>query len=118
MRPETAAALFDMFRATERILEATRERSFQEFADDWFFQSAIERQFEVLGEALVRVRELERPVFDVIPDAARIVGLRNIIAHGYDQVDPSVLWSVADEHLAPLRSALTVLLEKAERLDL
>jgi uncharacterized protein with HEPN domain len=113
MRPETAAALFDMNRAVERITEATTAKTLEDFQGDWFFQSAIERQFEILGEALVRVRELEMPVFDRIRDAPKMVGLRNIIIHGYDAVDPRVLWAIVEERLPELRRLLTELLRVA-----
>lgn len=113
MRPETAAALYDMSVAAARIAEATTGKSFEEYQADWFFQSAIERQFEILGEALVRVRDLERGVFDSIPDAAKIVGLRNIIIHGYDAIDAKVLWSVVQDRLDDLLKLLNSLLAEA-----
>ena len=115
MRPESAAAIYSMDLAAERIMVATAGRNLQEFAEDWYFQSAVERQFEVLGEAMVRVRTLERAVFDRIPDAPKVVGLRNIIIHGYDSVDPEVLWSVAVERLEGLRAVLAELLDEARR---
>ena len=43
MRPETAAALYDMSRAAERIVEATAGKTFAEYEGDWYFQSAVER---------------------------------------------------------------------------
>jgi uncharacterized protein with HEPN domain len=49
MRPETAAALFDMHRATERIVQATTGKTLQDYEGDWLLQSAVERQFEILG---------------------------------------------------------------------
>lgn len=115
MRPETAAALFDMERAAKRIVEATEGKTYVDYQADWYFQSAVERQFEVLGEALVRLRDLERPVFERIPDAPKIVGLRNVIIHGYDTVDPAILWSIVDEKLIDLRVALGELLDEANR---
>ncbi len=115
MRPETAAALYDMSMAAERIAEATRGKTFPEYESDWYFQSAVERQFEILGEALVRVRDLERPIYYRIPDAEKIVGLRNIIIHGYDAVDASILWAIVEERLADLRNILASLLDEAKR---
>jgi uncharacterized protein with HEPN domain len=115
MRPETAASLFDMKRAAERVAEATSGRTFDEFQSDWFFQSAVERQFEILGEALVRVRDLETPVFDRIPDAPKMIGLRNILIHGYDAVNPRVLWVIVEQRLPELLEVLKGLLEDASR---
>lgn len=113
MRPETAAALYDMSQASGRIAEATQGKNLEQYQGDWLLQSAVERQFGILGEALVRVRDLEGPVFERVPDRSKIVGLRNIIIHGYDAVDPVVLWSIVEERLPELRKLLAELLEEA-----
>lgn len=104
-----------MDRAADRIAEAAAGKTFSDYVADWYFQSAVERQFEVLGEALVRIRDLEPAIYDRIPDAPKIVGLRNVIIHGYDTIDPAILWAVVNERLADLRVALESLLGEAER---
>lgn len=115
MRPETASALFDMDLAAGRIAEAIRGKSFEQYGADWLLQSAIERQFEILGEALVRIRQYEKPVFDQIPDALKIVALRNIIIHGYDAVDSVILWDLAQEKVPALINILAGMLAEARR---
>lgn len=70
---------------------------------------------EILGEALARIRDLERPIFEQIPEAARVVALRKIIIHGYDAVDPKVLWAIVEDRLPELRALLSRLLEEARR---
>ena len=79
----------------------------------WILVSAIERQFGIIGEALVRIPEADRAVFDRVPDAAKIVGLRNLIGHGYDAIDPKVLWAIVEERLKPLIDVLDGLLGSA-----
>lgn len=115
MRPETAAALYDMSQAADRIVEATHGKAFDDYRGDWYFQSAVERQFEILGEALARIRDLDRPIFEQIPEAAKVVALRNIIIHGYDAIDPRVLWAIVEQRLPELRRPLSRLLEEAHR---
>jgi len=115
MRPETAAALYDMSQAADRIVEATEGKTFDDYQCDWYFQSAVERQFEILGEALARIRDLERPIFEQIPEAAKVIALRNIIIHGYDAIDPRVLWAIVEQKLSELRAPLGRLLEEARR---
>ena len=115
MRPETAAALYDMSQAADRIVEATNGKAVDDYRGDWYFQSAVERQFEILGEALARIRDLERPIFEQVPEAAKVVALRNIIIHGYDAVDPKVLWAIVEDRLPELRALLSRLLEEARR---
>ena len=74
-----------------------------ELLADRAFQLVIEREFEILGEALYRVRNIAPEVFDRIPSGHRIIGMRNILAHGYDRVDYSVLWAAATQELDALR---------------
>ena len=99
MLPETAAAVYDMCQAARRIAQAADGHKYRSFVENWILVSAVERQFGIIGEALVRVRERDREVFDKIPDASKIVGLRNLIVHGYDAIDPEVLWSIIEDRL-------------------
>ena len=111
MQRDVIAALHDMREAADRIAEASLGHDYQSFVESWILVSAVERQFGIIGEALVRVRERDRDLFDAIPDATKIVGLRNLIIHGYDAIDPEILWSIIEDRLDGLRSLLTRLLE-------
>ena len=58
---------------------------------------------EIIGEVLNRlIRIDEEKLEEVIPEYRSIVGLRNIIAHGYDVVDPMVVWDVVINHIPVL----------------
>lgn len=73
-------------------------------------RSAVERQFEIIGEALNHA-ELEQPeLTTLIPDLRRIVGLRNRIIHGYDSVDDQLLWQTVQAHVPSLAQQLEQLL--------
>ncbi|MCZ7580720.1 MAG: DUF86 domain-containing protein [Fimbriimonadaceae bacterium] len=100
------------------MAEAIYGVTWEGFRSHWIIQSAVERQFEILGEALVRVREFERPIYERIPDAAKIIGLRNIIIHGYDSVDPAILWAIVEDRLGELRALLEALLEEARKQEI
>lgn len=63
----------------------------------------LEREFEILGEALYRLRNIDPDSFESIPSGHRIIGMRNILAHGYDRVDYQVLWDAATKELGTLR---------------
>ncbi len=115
MRPESAAALYDMSVAAERIEEATIGLEFGMYESTWIVQSAVERQLGILGEALVRIRDLEPPLFRRFPEAEKVVGLRNLIIHGYDAIDPKVIWAIVQERLPAMRELLRELMAEAER---
>ncbi len=65
-------------------------------------QLIAEREFEIIGEALSRLRRDFPDEASTIPQLHRIIGLRNIIAHGYDVVDHLILWDMIENHLASL----------------
>ena len=50
-------------------------------------RAAVERQFEIIGEALARLRKLDPEVCSAVTDAGRIIAFRNILIHGYADVD-------------------------------
>lgn len=73
-------------------------------------QSAVERQLEILGEALNRLRRTDAQTASEVPDLDRIIGMRNIIAHEYGIVDHAIVWAVVDVRLSPLAARLAMLL--------
>ena len=59
-------------------------------------QLAIEREFEIIGEALHRLSRIEEPTLsEKIPEYHKIIDFRNIIAHGYDIIDEAAIWDFA-----------------------
>ncbi|WP_289500116.1 HepT-like ribonuclease domain-containing protein [Gloeocapsopsis sp. IPPAS B-1203] len=85
-----AAALWDMISAVRRIQEFTANLSFENYQESLLIQSAVERQLEILGEAAGRVSEAFRCTHSEI-DWRRIVGLRNILIHRYDEIQQDIL---------------------------
>lgn len=95
MRPDTASCIADARLACERILEATSDLDPEAYVDDWRIQSIVERLFTVVGEALVRVRDLEGPIYLRLPDAHRIIAFRNFLVHACDTIDPARVFKIA-----------------------
>lgn len=77
-------------------------RSYADYERDRQFRRAVEREFEVIGEALARLSRADPVTAERITQLARIVGFRNRIAHGYDTVDNALVWGVIEEHLPRL----------------
>lgn len=103
------ASIWDMVQAIRYIQSFTTNFSFEEYLDDIRTRSAVERQFEILGEAAGRVSEEFRQANSAI-NWQRIVGLRNIVIHRYDAVDQDILWTIINSELAPLLTQLEPLL--------
>jgi uncharacterized protein with HEPN domain len=76
-------------------------------------RSAVERQFEIVGEALAQLRKVDAETAATIPELPRIVAFRNILIHGYATVDDRIVWGVVEGSLPALRAALKKLLGDA-----
>jgi uncharacterized protein with HEPN domain len=62
----------------------------------------VEREFEIIGEALNRLSQVEPELAARVTELPRIVGFRNRIIHGYDTVDDATVWGVIKAHLPRL----------------
>jgi len=75
--------------------------SLQEYENDKLIRRAVERELEIIGEALNRILKIDSNI--KIPNARKIVSLRNKIIHGYDEVDNVIIYTVATKHLDILK---------------
>jgi uncharacterized protein with HEPN domain len=74
-------------------------------------QSAVERQFEVIGEALKQLSKVAPDIASKIPDCGQIIAFRNILIHGYTVLDKAIVWKVVHQHLPALEEAAQHLLD-------
>lgn len=103
------ASVWDMVQAIRYIQSFTATLSFADYRNDIRTISAVERQFEILGEATRRISEEFRQAYPAI-NWQRIVGLRNIVIHRYDEVDQDILWAIIHSELESLLTQLEILL--------
>jgi uncharacterized protein with HEPN domain len=102
MRPESAALLWDVRAAAERIGTFVSGLTEASYREDELRKSAVERQLEVLGEALKNLRSADPDTAATIPDVSRIIGMRNVLAHAYAVVDDRVVWEAATARVPAL----------------
>lgn len=76
------------------------------FFDDRRTQAAVEREFEIIGEAMTRLRRKFPEVAAQVPELREVIDFRNLLSHGYDSVDLRVVWSLAQHELPAFVSAL------------
>lgn len=110
MLPKSKAHLWDAHQACLAALSFVDGVDANEFHASLLIQSAVERQLEILGEALARLRRTDPDTANDVPEVDRIIGMRNIIAHEYGVVDHAIVWSVVDSRLVPLSERLGDLL--------
>jgi uncharacterized protein with HEPN domain len=87
MKPTLKKRLLDALAACRAIQGFITDRAFADYERNLMLRSAVERQFEIIGEALNQAEMEDSELAAAIPDLRRIVGLRNRIIHGYDSVD-------------------------------
>jgi len=96
-----AAYLWDMLETARRLQRFAERNDQQDFGEGTMPRLALERLFEILGVAAMRVSEEVRAAHPAIP-WQRIVGLRNVIAHEYDEIIFDRLWEVLTQDVPQL----------------
>ena len=106
--------LHEIVAAADELLAAISGKSYQDFVNDKVLRRAVERNFEIIGEATRRAVEGDERVRDAIPEAHTIIALRNILAHGYWTVRTEELWSIATDRVPELRARAQGILQTLE----
>ncbi|GDY29098.1 HepT-like ribonuclease domain-containing protein [Gandjariella thermophila] len=111
MQPDPRKYLWDALHSVELAQEFSRGKSFADYESDAMLRAAIERQFEIIGEALNHLSKVAPQIASQIPELPRIVAFRNILIHGYATVDDALVWQVLSDKLPDLRCVLSRLLD-------
>jgi uncharacterized protein with HEPN domain len=113
MNVETKRRLLDALEAGHAIRQFSAGIDFKAFLADEMRQAALERKFEILGEALHRAEQSDPELGDGLPELRRIIGMRNRIIHGYDAVDEEILWDAVQFKIPLLSEQVLVALREA-----
>jgi uncharacterized protein with HEPN domain len=115
MADERLKHLYDIREATAAIFRFVRGKTFADYEQDELLRSGIERKFEIIGEALNRLRRAEPALLDQIRDHRKIISFRNILTHGYDSLDNRIVWDIIAADLGKLLEDVERLLAEAHR---
>ncbi len=113
MTPRQAKLLLDAFQAASHIRAFSVGRTFEDYLSDIYLRSAVERQLEIVGEALNKARLDETATAESIRNLVAWIGLRNQIAHAYDRLDHQIVWDTIIEDIPGLLHDLARLLGDA-----
>jgi uncharacterized protein with HEPN domain len=105
--------LWDVRLAVEAVCGFCAGQTLAEYEANLMLKSAVERQYEIIGEALNRLRKLDASLISRIRECDRIIGFRNVIAHGYDAVDDRISWNIVQQKLPLLKEDISALIEGA-----
>lgn len=106
--------LFDIMKAGELISEFTADKSLEDYVSNPMLRAAVERQFEIIGEALNQAIEVDPTFRGRITDAPRIIAFRNRLIHGYSSISDQVVWGVIEVSLPRLMSEVTAMLDASQ----
>jgi uncharacterized protein with HEPN domain len=110
MELEIKKLLLDVLTSCEAIQEFTGGKSFTDYEQSRLLRSATEREFEVIGEALGKLRRLSSNVSAQISSLAAIIAFRHRIIHGYDSVDDVIVWNTIQRRVPVLLAEVKKLL--------
>ena len=97
MPHDPAKYLYDIRSSAEFLLEFTTDKTVNDYSQDRAFRSAIERELQVIGEAVMQLERVAPEVASRIPEHRSIIGFRHVLVHGYDSLRPETVWNVIEE---------------------
>ncbi|MEI9478066.1 MAG: HepT-like ribonuclease domain-containing protein [Deltaproteobacteria bacterium] len=103
--------LYDMKQACELLLQFTAGKTFTDYSADPILRSAVERQFEIVGEALAQALRLDPDLVAKITNTARIIAFRNRLIHGCASIADGIVWGILEANLPTLYREVSTLLK-------
>jgi uncharacterized protein with HEPN domain len=110
MDNEIKKYLFDIQESINSIENFLRGKlDFKDYIADKMLRRAIEREFEIIGEAMSRIEKLDSTI--EITSKRQIISMRNRVIHGYDKIDDAIIWGTIVRHLPNLKLEINNLLD-------
>ena len=108
----TSRRLYDILNAIIEIESFLTDppKEFPEYQNDLKTRRAVERNVEIIGEAMTRIINRDNSI--QLSNSRKIVDTRNRIIHGYDSVSDDIIWGIITNHLPVLKSEIQLLLEE------
>jgi uncharacterized protein with HEPN domain len=112
MDNEIKTWLYDILQSIKEVdsYYEYKPKIFEEYLTDIKTKRAIERNLEIIGEAVNRIRKKDKKF--ALHNAEKIIGTRNRIIHGYDNISDDLIWSIVINHLPMLKDEVSELLNK------
>ena len=112
MDNDTKTWLYDILQSINEIdsYYDNKPKVFEEYVSDIKTKRTIERDLEIIGEAVNRILKKDKNF--KLDSVQKIVGTRNRIIHGYDKISDDLIWSIVINHLPKLKDEVTGLLDE------
>ncbi|MEH6355855.1 MAG: HepT-like ribonuclease domain-containing protein [Marinobacter sp.] len=103
--------VFDIKSAAEKIQRFVVDKTENDYLGSELLQSAVERQFEVIGEAMAKLHKVDPSITEHIADYKKMIAFRNVLIHGYATIDPLIVWGVIETNLEQLIEQVSAILD-------
>jgi uncharacterized protein with HEPN domain len=113
MRRDLRVYLLDIEQAARDIITFTQHTSLNEYVANKMMRMAVEREFSIIGEAIVRARVHFPEAMEGIGSARAIVAFRNHLVHGYETIRDETVWEAIQKSLPALLDDVARLLEQS-----
>ena len=111
MQRSAPKLLEDIRDASAFVLDSVSGKTSDEFRNDRLLYQAVERNFEIIGEAINRLTKVDPETVGRIGHYPQIIAFRNILIHGYDIIEHEVVWQVIQTKLPQLKRDVEALIE-------
>ncbi|MGD0562066.1 MAG: HepT-like ribonuclease domain-containing protein [Roseiarcus sp.] len=112
MPSDVRSFLWDIQKAADAIDQFVAGLDARAYSESDVVHSAVERKFEIIGEALGQIAKRDPSLAGRIPNFREIIAFRNILIHGYASVVHERVWKIAQASLPNLRAAIATLLRE------
>jgi uncharacterized protein with HEPN domain len=110
MERKTPKLLEDIRDATAFICHVTDGKTLDDYLHDRLLRQAVERNFEIIGEAVGRLAKIDAETAGKIGQYQQIISFRNVLIHGYDLIDTAQVWDVIQKNLPKLEAEVSSIL--------
>jgi len=113
MRPERTSRTLEQIKdSVSFVLTVLEGKMLADYSGDRLLRQAVERNLEIVGEAVGRLRRDDPETAPRLSEHERIVAFRNVLIHGYDLVDDELVWDTIQTKLPVLLSEVEGLLRE------
>lgn len=112
MQLKSKKYLYDISVAVKKLSTFIENKHWDDYVIDDLLRSAVERQFEIIGEALNQLSKIDTVTVEKISHYQQIISFRNILIHGYADIDDHLVWSIIETKLPLLKREITTLLNQ------
>lgn len=114
MESKSPKLLEDIRDAAAFVRQATAGKTLDDYRRERLLRQAVERNFEIIGEAVGRLAKLDPTTAANIGQHQRVISFRNLLIHGYDLIDDAQVWDVIQSDLPTLEAEVVSILDETD----